>query len=88
MHDGLEPQLGPDATAEQIAQDSKQIDAGGVRATYVDVSGKWERTLGAILPRPDRTWFIKLRGPAELVGGQREAFEAFVRSVRFGAGGQ
>ena len=36
-----------------------------------------------ILPRPDRTWFVKLRGPAELVAAQQAAFEAFVRSVRF-----
>ena len=32
-----------------------------------------------------RSWFVKLRGPAELVGSQQAAFEAFVRSLRFGA---
>jgi hypothetical protein len=77
----------PDATEEQIKKDSKSIDAGDVPGTYVDLSGKGERTLGVILPKGDKTWFIKFRGPAVLVGQQQANFEAFVRSVRFGAGG-
>jgi hypothetical protein len=77
----------PDVTEDQIKKDAKSIDAGGVTGTYVDLSGKGERTLGVILPRSDRTWFIKFRGPAALVGQQQANFEAFVRSVRFGAGG-
>jgi len=76
-----------DATEEQIKKDAKSLDAGDVSGTYVDLSGKGERTLGVILPRPDRTWFIKCRGPAAIVGQQQANFEAFVRSVRFGAGG-
>ena len=42
----------------------------------------------AILLHDGRSWFIKLRAPAELVAKQQSAFEAFVRSVRFGAGGK
>jgi hypothetical protein len=77
----------PDATEEQIKEDAKSLDAGDVAGTYVDLSSKGERTLGVILSKGDRTWFIKFRGPAQLVGQQQAAFEAFVRSVRFGAGG-
>jgi hypothetical protein len=32
------------------------------------------------------TWFIKMRGPADLVGRQLAAFEAFLKSVRFDGG--
>jgi hypothetical protein len=77
----------PDATEEQIGKDAKSIEADDVRGTYVDLTGKGERTLGVILPKGDKTWFIKFRGPAALVGQQQANFEAFVRSVRFGAGG-
>jgi len=76
-----------DATEEQIKKDAKSLDAGDVPGTYVDLAGKGERTLGVILPKGDKTWFIKFRGPAQLVGQQQAAFEAFVRSVRFSAGG-
>jgi hypothetical protein len=80
---GLSP-----AADDQIGRDAQALDVAGVRATYVDLSGPKGRVLGVILPRGDRTWFFKFLGPAELVGAQRAAFEGFVRSVRFGAGGE
>jgi hypothetical protein len=33
-----------------------------------------------------QSWFVKLTGPADLVGQQQSAFEAFVKSLRFEAG--
>jgi len=30
-----------------------------------------------------QTWFLKMKGPAELVGRQQANFEAFAKSVRF-----
>jgi len=42
------------------------------------------RLLAAILPHGEHTWFFKLSGPADAVGEQAEAFDGFVRSVRFG----
>jgi hypothetical protein len=41
------------------------------------------RFLGAIIPRVDRTWFLKLMGPEEKVQAHKEAFDRFLASVRF-----
>ncbi len=41
------------------------------------------RLLAAILPQADRTWFLKLLGPADSVAEQADAFDRFLRSVRF-----
>jgi hypothetical protein len=72
---------------DRITREAKTIDVAGTQATYVDLVGPRERTLGVMVPRGEQTWFIKFRGPAELVGKQQSAFEAFVRSLRFGTGG-
>jgi hypothetical protein len=83
-----------DITEAQLLKDVKPIQVDNVDGCTVDLLGpesagaKRERTLGAILPRGEQSWFVKLRGPAELVGKQQAAFEAFVRSLRFSAGGQ
>jgi len=39
------------------------------------------RILGAIFKQPDRTWFFKLAGNADLVEAQKPAFLAFLQSV-------
>lgn len=41
------------------------------------------RMLGAIVSQGDSAWFFKLAGPAEAIGQQAEAFDGFVRSLRF-----
>ncbi len=41
------------------------------------------RMLAAFVRVGDRTWFFKLQGKVELVGECAEAFDSFVRSVRF-----
>jgi hypothetical protein len=41
------------------------------------------RILGAWIKHPERTWFFKLTGPAELVAAQRGAFMQFLESVEF-----
>jgi hypothetical protein len=80
--------LGP-LTDDQLPKESKTLDTPAGPAVVVDLPGPEsagsKRTLGAILPRDGTTWFIKLHGPAELVGKQQANFEAFVRSLRFGA---
>ena len=35
-----------------------------------------------MLPRGSKSYFIVLRGPADLVGREKPAFEAFVQSIR------
>jgi hypothetical protein len=63
------------------------IDVAGVSGSLVDIGGPEGRTLAVIAPRGGMTWFYKLSGPDPLVKSQRDAFEAFVRSVRFDAEG-
>ena len=46
--------------------------------------GEEQSILGAILPLPHRTWFLKLSGATELVTGQQEAFRAFVSKLSLG----
>lgn len=41
------------------------------------------RLLGAIYPRGDSSWFLKLTGPLEAVGKVEKEFETLARSVRF-----
>jgi hypothetical protein len=53
--------------------------------TGPNVAGKTtQRILAAIVMRDGQTWFFKLSGPASLVGEQKAAWEAFLKSVRFG----
>ena len=63
-----------------------KITVAGRESPYVDLTGKQGRTLGAIVPYGDRTWFFKLTGPADLVEKQKPNFEAFLKSVQFGGG--
>jgi hypothetical protein len=41
------------------------------------------RMFAAIVPRPDRTWFFKLQGTADLIGPQKDNFNTFIRSLKF-----
>jgi len=80
----------PPATEEAIKSAVKELPIAGRNAPYVDLLGpdgpKRQRMLVAIVDRGDRTWFVKLIGPAETVARQQAAFESFCRSLRFSAG--
>lgn len=86
-----EAQVGLPPTAEaDLAKVVKQVELSpGVKADVVDLVGKDPgtqkptRMLAAIVPHGSTSWFIKLLGPAEVVGEQKENFDAFVRSLRF-----
>ncbi len=45
--------------------------------------GKKQAISAAILSKPDKTWFFKITGEADLVEASREKFEEFVRSAKF-----
>jgi len=50
------------------------------------IEGKYHsRILGAWLKQPDRTWFFKLSGDADLVAAQKSAFEDFLKSLTISA---
>lgn len=76
-----------DTTTERLPKESQTVDLGGAAAVLVDLAGKTESTLGAIITHEDRTWFVKLRGPNPLIDQERTRFGAFVRSIRFRPGG-
>ena len=84
-----EGQLGaPPSKAEDLAKVSKQIDVNGVPVTMVDLNGEKLRTIAALVPRGERVWFFKLTGSLNTVGAQAQNFDAFVKSIRFGASAQ
>lgn len=65
-----------------------ELDVLGVKCKYVDCDNPKgagdNRILGLIVEQPDRTLFVKMTGPSPLVGRNKAAFEAFVRSLRPG----
>jgi hypothetical protein len=81
--------LAPLADAD-LAANTTQLATGqggdALTFTLVDFAGALSsqpaRTLGAIVRVGADTWFFKLRGPDALVAGEREAFFAFLKTVR------
>jgi hypothetical protein len=71
----------------ELRKDLRTLKTGGGEALYVDLVGAGpgtpQRILGAMLRQGGETWFFTMKGPADLVGKQQSAFEAFVRSIRF-----
>jgi hypothetical protein len=80
----------PQVGEEELRKDVRPIEVDGIAGEYADLVGPEaagrQRILGVIVPRGGQTWFFKMRGPADLVERQKSAFEAFLKSVRFGAG--
>ena len=74
----------PALEASALAANSKTVPtAGGEPATWVELAGTDKTILGAIVARADVSWFFKLTAPSASAARHREAFEQFVRSVRF-----
>jgi hypothetical protein len=71
----------------ELEKSVRKTEVAGVSASLVDMAGPEgagrKRVLGAAVPRGEWTWFITMKGPADLVEKQRPAFEAFLKSVRF-----
>jgi len=78
----------PPMKAEELQKVARQLDVNGVPATVVDISGEKLRTIAAIVPRGERVWFFKLTGSTNTVAAQAQNFDAFAKSIRFGAGAQ
>ena len=67
-----------------LARESIAIDLdGGRKATVVDLGGGPKRILGAIVPDGDKTWFFKLTAPDALARKEKEAFMAWVKSLKW-----
>lgn len=65
------------------------VDAAGVKATVIELSGTDGRTgkpaqlVGIVLPLNGQTWFYKLMGDADVVTQQKDAFTKFVQSAKY-----
>jgi hypothetical protein len=73
---------------DQLSQIIQRIEVDNVPTYLVDFqtaenAAKPSRILGAVLQTADRTWFVKMTGPPELIESQHQKFLDFVRSFRF-----
>jgi len=83
-------QLGQSAWSEaELQQQIKPVDAGGNKIMFVEMSGADARSgqptavVGAVVTKGGATWFYKLMGDAKLVAAQEEAFNQFVKGVKY-----
>jgi hypothetical protein len=80
----------PEVAEKDLDSFVKRLEVSDSPAYYVDLTGKAEgvprRTLAVMVPQKNRTWFIKMMGPPELVGKQKSAFEEFAKSVKLPGG--
>jgi hypothetical protein len=82
-------QLGQTPLADADIAKLPTIDASGVKATLVDISGtdprsnQAARLIGMIVPVGGQTWFYKLMGDATIVAQQSDAFTKFVQSAKY-----
>jgi hypothetical protein len=78
--------LPPIGTAE-LTEVVESIDTLGVSGAYVELTGpasaaKRETILGVRADAGGQTWFVKLKGDADLAQREKARFEAFVKSLK------
>ena len=78
----------PPLSEEELEQTTQRVEVEGIPVSLVDLSTpdnsvKPSRILGAVLERPDQTWFVKMMGDPGLLESQRQLFLDFVKSFRF-----
>jgi hypothetical protein len=83
----------PALEGEQLAQSWQEETVDGIPAIIVDVQSpagaeKVSAILGAVLRTADRTWFVKMTGPPDLLSAQKDNFSVFVRSFHFPSSAQ
>jgi hypothetical protein len=84
-------QLGIEPVTDADLANLPAIDATGVKATLVELSGmdgrtgKPARLIGVVLPLGGQTWFYKLMGDATVVVQQKDALIQFVQSAKYSA---
>ena len=77
---GLQP-----ITEADLGGALQKFDAGALHFLVAELENGGKTILGAMLHRDDRTWFFKMTGDAPLVAAQKNAFNEFLKSVRFGS---
>ena len=81
-------QLGP-VTQQQLDSQMQKIEIDGTTGDYIEIVGpadapRPQTILAVVVVAADRAWFFKSIGDSRLVESEKEPFEAFVRSVKFG----
>jgi hypothetical protein len=78
----------PSLSDEGLSSVIQRTEVENVPAYLVDFqtennNPKPSRILGAVFQTADRTWFVKMTGPPDLLESQRQKFLDFVRSFHF-----
>lgn len=74
---GLSP-----TTAAELEKSGKKVEVSGHSGTLVELVGKSDTILGAMVIKGDSAYFFKLTAPAALAGREKARFEEFVKSAR------
>ena len=76
----------PPVAESDLATATAHLDQNGLSFVIVDFANpeaaKAQRILGALVPYGGATWFFKLMGPDATVAREKEAFLAFLQSVK------
>lgn len=72
-----------------LAKNITEFEIAGAKSYSVNITGPETANprmamLAAGIPYKGQTWFLKLAGPANVVSPQKDKFQAFVKSVKFG----
>jgi hypothetical protein len=61
-----------------------RIESNGLHLAIVELidSKQPKGTIGAIVPVGGETWFFKITGPTALIGEQKAAFRAFLKTIK------
>lgn len=86
----------PQASEAELREQTHPIKARGAEGVWVDLVGPQPeesegvrfRTLAAIFPAAERTWFLKATGVSETLEPHRDAFVKLCESIRFAAPGR
>ena len=76
-------------TQEQLDQETQKIEIGSAAGDYIEMVGAEDAApqktiLAVTVVAEGHAWFFTLKGESELAEAEKERFEAFVRSVKFG----
>ncbi len=69
-------------TAPDLGSQISRIENPDLTVSLVDLVNGEQRMLAAFVPFNGATWFFKLTGPTALLGKEKDAFVAFLKSVR------
>jgi hypothetical protein len=72
----------PPITEADLPKETRTIDVDGKQVMLVDAKGPEMRLLAASIPGDGKLYFARLTGGVDLVEKRKDAFEAFVKSVK------